>query len=757
MDLVPSTRSTPPSTARASTGSAPTRAPGDGGAVSAVPRWVWIGVAVAAAIALVVAASATGITAFRELSDPGAFTRWGLPAAKLVHNLAMPLTLGSLIFAVGILPHHAAGSRTSRHHRGTRGSGAGGRGAAVGNAGTTSRATDRDVHAEEQPEHPAFTLVMRVAAVGAAVWTVAALALVVLNYSDLAGMPLDAGAGFTAGLVGYIESISVGQAWFWVTVIAAVVTSLVIAVRSLTGLAWTALLGLVAIVPLALIGHSASGDDHNAAVNSIGLHLLGVVVWTGGLLVLTLISGRLTGPDGASGAGSAHRQGAQPLVYTAVSRYSLLAGLGLATVAISGVVNAGIRMDQWEQLTSPYGLIVVAKFLGTVLLGVIGLMHRLWIIPRLATGTDQPPAAARRLLWQLIAVEAVIMGAILGLATVLGRTSPPVPEELAPDASPARILTGYDLPPELTSERWLTMWRFDWLWVAICLFLLAWYIRSTIRLHRRGDSWPVLRTVSWTLGLIVLFWVTSGAPAVYGQVLFSAHMVAHMTLTMISPLFLVLGAPITLALRALPARSDGTRGPREWILWIVHSWWGRFITHPVVAGMNFAGSILIFYYTDFFGFALREHVGHEFMNVHFLLTGFLFASVMVGIDPLPRRTMYPLRLVLLLATMAFHAFIGVAMTGSESLLQASWFGSTGRDWGPSAIADQQIGGAIMWGIGEVPTVIMAVIAAYQWWRNDQKETKRLDRKADLNDEAELKAWNAMYARLGDDQTEGPRR
>lgn len=691
-----------------------------------VPRWAWVLVAVAAVVTLVLAASVTGVTAYRQLSDPGALTRWGLPIAKLVHNLAMPVTLGALIFAVAILPHHVAGVRSRRTKDADRG--------------------------QPLPEHPAFTLLMRVAAVASAVWTLSALSLVVLTYSDLSGMALDPGHGFTAGLLGYIEQISVGQAWFWVTVIAAVVTTLTIAVRSLTGLAWTAVLGLIGIVPLALIGHSASGDDHTGAVNSIGLHLLGVVVWTGGLLVLALISGRLTGPNGAGSKGTAQRQGPGPLVHTVLARYSLLAGLGLATVAASGAVNALIRMDQWSQLVSPYGVIVLAKLAGTLVLGAIGLLHRRWIIPRLATGTAAPPVDARRLLWQLIAVEAVIMGAVMGLATILGRTAPPVPEELAPDATPARILTGYELPPELTGAQWIAAWRWDWLWVAICLFLALWYVRSAVRLHRRGDTWPVLRTVSWLVGLAVLLWATSGAPAVYGQVLFSAHMVGHMTLTMISPLFLVLGAPITLALRALPARSDGTRGPREWILVIVHSWWGRFITHPVVAGMNFAGSILVFYYTDFFGFALREHVGHEFMNVHFLLTGFLFATVMVGVDPLPRRPMYPLRLVLLLATMAFHAFIGVAMTGSTSLLQASWFGSIGRDWGPSAIADQQIGGAVMWGIGEVPTVIMAVIAAYQWWRSDQKESRRQDRKADLDDDAELKAWNRMYARLDEQET-----
>lgn len=715
MEPVKSSRTTPQRPPRAAPGPARGSSPAAGrsdapGAVGA-PVWTWPVVGIVGTAVLVVAASLAGVTTADALSDPGAVTRWGLPVAKLLHNLAMPTALAALVFACAILPPRRDGR-----------------------------------------EHPAFTRLMQVAAAASGAWTVSALAVMLLSYSDLAGMPLDPGASFTSGLIGFLQDISVGQAWVVVTVIAAVVTSLTLAVRSATGLAWTAVLAMVAIVPQALIGHSASGDDHNGAVNSIGLHLLGVVVWVGGLLVLLLISPRLAGPDGATGRSSAHRQGPEPLVHTVVARYSVLAGIGLFTVVLSGVVNAAIRMDTLEQLTSPYGLLVVLKLTGSLLLGLAGLMHRQWIIPRLATGTHEPPPAVRRLLWQLIAVEAALMAGIMSLATVLARTAPPVPEELAPDASPARILTGYDLPPELTFERWFSTWRFDWLWVAIVVFLALWYVRSTVKLYRRGDSWPVLRTAVWLVGLAILFWVTSGAPAVYGKVLFSAHMVAHMTLTMISPLFLVLGAPVTLALRSLSTRTDGTRGPREWILWIVHSWWGRFITHPGVAAVNFAGSILVFYYTPFFGVALNEHIGHEFMNVHFLLTGYIFASVMIGIDPLPRKVPYPMRLVLLLATMAFHAFIGVAMTSTESLLQASWFGSTGRDWGLPALEDQQVGGAIMWGIGEVPTVIMAVIVAVMWSRSDAKETRRLDRKADLNDEAELKAWNQMYEQLAEDDT-----
>lgn len=671
----------------------------------------------------------SGAVAARQVLDPGALVRWGLPIAKTLLNLSVALVLGGITFAVGVLPRYPTPHRARRA-----------RDAAGGAA------------ADDGDEHPAFTRALRIATGGAIAWTISAIAVLVLTHSDLIGQPLSGDADYTKQLVFFMTSLDVGRAWLVTVIIAAVVATLLFAVRSLTGLALTGLLALAGLVPMALIGHSASSSDHEGAVNSLFLHLVGASLWVGGIAVLALLGRTLAGGpdrsrthDGASRPGaSAGGSGARGVVRVpqatdateaTLRRFSALALFGYVLVVASGVVNALIRLPNLGDLfTSAYGQIILAKTTLAVVLGGIGFMHRQWIIPQLGRG-----ASARRVLWQLVGVEAVVMGAVSGLAVALSRSAPPEPTTYAPDASPAFILTGYELPPELTPSRWITEWRADWLWVAVVLFGAVTYILGMVKVARRGDPWSWLRAASWFVGLVLLTYITSGPPAVYGRVLFSAHMVDHMMLTMVAPLFLVLGSPVTLALKALTARRDGSRGLREWLLVFVHSKWSQLVTHPLFAAANFAGSIILFYYSDLFGYAMRDHVGHELMNLHFTLTGYIFVLTMIGSDPLPRRFPYPIRLVLLLATMAFHAFFGVTLMGSNVLLEPTFFGNLGRAWGQSAIGDQQTGGGIAWGIGEIPTLILAVGVAVKWSKSDARETKRRDRAADRDHDADLEA------------------
>ena len=340
------------------------------------------------------------------------------------------------------------------------------------------------------------------------------------------------------------------------------------------------------------------------------------------------------------------------------------------------------------------------------------------------------------------------MGAVSGIAVGLSRSAPPQSRELAQEVlSPAQVLTGYPLPPELDFARWFTEWRMDWLWVAFAALAGAAYIAGLLKLRKRGDKWSVLRSISWFIGLLALVYITSGGPAVYGAVLFSAHMVEHMALMAIAPLFLALGSPISLALQALTPRGDGTRGIREWILVLVHSKYSKLVTHPLFAAANFSGSLILFYYSPAFNFAMRYHVGHELMIIHFTLVGYIFIQSMIGADPLPSRAPFPLRLLLLLATMAFHAFFGVSLMMATGLLSGEYFGNMGRPWGDGALVDQQTAGGIAWGVGEIPTLAIAMGVAYMWSKSDARETKRSDRAADRNKDADLGAYNDMFAQL----------
>ncbi|GAA4655633.1 cytochrome c oxidase assembly protein [Arthrobacter cryoconiti] len=672
-------------------------------------RWWWLGLALAMA-GVVGALLWTGAAAVQKLSDAGAMTRWGLPVATTIHNLALATVVGALVFAVVILPKDA---RAHRPHTGER------------KVDVAPRAV--------VPEHPAFTRVLALAAVAGCVWTISAIAVLVMTYSSVSGLPVSGTQDYTDQLVFFMSDLPVGQAWLIVTICAAVVTTLVFGLRSISGLAVPLVLALLSFVPQALIGHSASAADHIGAVNSLFLHITSVSLWVGGIIALVVVSGKL---------GS--------ITAPTLRRFSALAIFAFFGVSASGVINAAIRITNWHDLFySTYGQLILAKSAATLLLGVIGYMHRSWIIPRLSGGTKASTSnRARRLLWQLVFGELLIMGITSGLAVGLSRSAPPQSQELVQAAlTPAEILTGYALPPELTFPRWFTEWRMDWLWVFFAVTASAVYILGIYKLRRRGDKWSALRSISWFAGLVTLVYITSGGTAVYGQVLFSAHMMEHMALMVIAPLFLAIGSPVSLALQALTPRRDGSRGVREWILVLVHSKFSQLITHPLFAAANFAGSLILFYYSPAFDLAMRYHVGHELMIIHFSLTGYIFIQSMIGADPLPFRAPYPLRLLLLLATMAFHAFFGVSLMMATTLLSGDYFGNMGRAWGGSALVDQQTAGGIAWGVGEIPTLAIALGVAYMWSRQDARETKRTDRAADRNKDADLDAYNDMFAQL----------
>lgn len=572
----------------------------------------------------------------------------------------------------------------------------------------------------------AFDTAMDAASIGAAVFTVSSAATGFLTFLAAFNPQISLEQQFGEQLGRFLLALPLGQAWLITTIMGAAVTILAFAWRSWTPTLFTAIIALAALVPMATQGHSGELSGHVVAVNSILLHTIGAAVWLGGLMLLVIL--RLS-----KGVDEKHL----------VSRYSSLAIAAFFVVAVSGVVRSTVGLGSWDALWSPYGLIIVAKAVLLSAMGLLGAWYRTRLIPKLET------ERASNRFWMLVLGEVALMGLASGAAAALARTPPPVGDTAAVRQTPAEILTRSPLPPEFTLDKWFTGWDIDILWLLAATLGAFFYLAGVRRLHRRGDRWPIHRTVFWMLGLLLLVWVTCGPINLYQEYLFSVHMLGHMILSMAIPLLLVSAAPITLALRSIHKREDGTRGGREWILWAVHSPFSRVVTHPFVAAGIFIGSLWAFYFTDLVRWSMYEHLGHEWMIIHFLISGYLFVMSLVGIDPVPYRLPYPGRLITLIAVMAMHAFFGMAIMMQEGLMVAEWFGSMGRTWGPTPMFDQYVGGGIAWSVGEIPTLILAITVAIQWSRDDTKVQRRRDRHADRTGEAELEEYNAKLAALAE--------
>jgi len=655
------------------------------GAMPRLSRTAGPALLVVVAFAALVAALKFGGAADAPLVvDPGQVVRYGLPMAKMLGNIGAAVTIGTLFL--------------------------------------TCFALSRD--------RPEFERAMDIAAGAAGFWTVASAATSFFTFLSVANVPVTLDEQFGRTLAFFLTDTELGRAWLTTTLIAAVVTVLSFVLRNIWALVALTVLAGGGLIPLAQQGHAAGSSGHDAAVTDLALHLEGASVWLGGLVALVLL--RSTLEKGRIGV--------------VLARYSTVAIICFVVVAVSGVGSAALRIGDWAALSTGYGVLVLVKTFALVALGLFGVVHRQYLVRRM----DTHPTATARFFWWFVAAELAFMGLASGVASALARTATPVEEVATTDlAAPtaAEILTEEALPPELTPIRYLTEWNVDLLWALVCAFGIFFYVAGVVRLHRRGDGWSLGRTVSWVAGMLVLFYVTNGAPNVYEPYLFSAHMLSHMVLGMVIPVLLVPGAPVTLALRAIRKRTDGTRGPREWIMILVHSRYAHVISNPIVAAVLFAGSLFVFYYTSLFSWATTTHLGHYWMIVHFLIVGYLFVQSMIGIDPVKGRLPYPLRIVVLLATMGFHAFFGIGIMTATGLFLADWYGAMGRTWGVTPMQDQYAAGGIAWSVGEIPTVAMAIVVAIMWSRSDGREAKRKDRQADRDGDAELTAYNEQLEAL----------
>jgi putative copper resistance protein D len=522
-------------------------------------------------------------------------------------------------------------------------------------------------------------------------------------------------------LAGLVETAG---AWRWTAILAAAVTLASIPVLRWS---WTPLLfaaSLTTLIPLGLTGHSSSGGSHDVATNSLLIHLFAGALWAGGLLALLVHALR----------GGGHAD-------VAARRFSAIALWCFVAMAVSGVVNALVRVRPEDLFDTRYGVLLLVKVAALLGLGVLGWRQR-----RTGVTALHADPAARGPLTRLALVEAAIFGVTFGVAVALGRTPPPPPRILNPSTTEVEL--GYNLAGPPTVGRLMFDWRFDLLLGTAAVVLALVYLAGVRRLRRRGDAWPVGRTIGFLLGCLVLLIATSSGVGRYMPAMFSVHMSAHMLLSMLVPILLVLGAPVTLALRALPAagRNDPP-GPREWLLAALHSRFSRLITNPIVATALFVAGFYGLYFGGLFDVAAGSHAGHVAMNVHFLLSGYVFYWVVIGIDPTPRPIPALGKLAMVFASLPLHAFFGVVLMGMNTVIAEPFYRSLGLPWQTDLLADQKLGGGIAWSAGEVPLVVVMLALLIQWTRSDRRTAKRLDRAADRDDDADLAAYNNMLAHL----------
>ena len=290
-------------------------------------------------------------------------------------------------------------------------------------------------------------------------------------------------------------------------------------------------------------------------------------------------------------------------------------------------------------------------------------------------------------------------------------------------------MTVTDLP-RFTLGSVLSTWSVDPIPFVVTVWAVGLYLLGVWTLRRRGDRWPVGRTLAFVvLGMGSFVLATSSGLSAYDTTLLSVHMVQHMILSMIVPLSLALGAPVTLALRTLPA------APKRWLLTVLHSRVAKVLAFAPLAFLLYVISPWALYFTSWYDASLHHELVHEMMHVHLVLVGTLFFWPIVGIDPIPGRVGYPFRVLLVVLTLPFHAFLGVTIMSEDTLIGGTWYpdlhhGPMGS-WLPDPLADQHLAGGILWSSGDLVGLIFFAVLFTQWVRSSMREAAREDRRLDL--------------------------
>lgn len=553
----------------------------------------------------------------------------------------------------------------------------------------------------------------RFVSVAAPVWALLSWLMVGVAAADGYGLPL--GTLVTSGKL--FEAIGISEeavAWLVVAIFATIVA---VSIRFF--LSWIAHVVLliptgIAVAALPMAGNGGQGPNHDYTTSLVILFILAVAMSIGYRVAF------VGAPTATPAADRRILERRHVWILCVADSVGLLAGIGL----VAFLLPARYVFSTAFGLAAVVMLVVLAAVSGCSVLAL------------------RSPART----WRLQVIGAAAMIVVIGCWAVMDtRVAPGL---LAHRFTSWDVFLGYELPGAPTVMRLATFWRFDFVMGTAAIVAAVLYGLGVWRLRHRGDQWPVGRTISWMLGCLCVVVVTGSGVRAYGSAMFSIHMAEHMALNMFAPVLLVLGAPATLGLRALPtAGAHRPPGPREWLLWTLHSKVTRVLSNPAVAFVLFVLSLYAVYFTAIFGTFARYHWGHVLLTIHFIIVGYLFFWVIIGIDPGPRRIPFLARIGLLFAVMPFHAFFGIALMTMTTVIGDKFYGQLDLPWVASRLDDQWLGGAIAWGASEIPVVVVVIAIVSQWAKSDRRAARRADRHADTYEDTELDDYNHMLEEL----------
>ncbi len=550
------------------------------------------------------------------------------------------------------------------------------------------------------------------------VWLCAAAALVPVDAVDSSGLTLS--RLLTPGALPYlVEATYLPRAWIAVAICAAAVFGVAFFARNWTSLVFIVGASAIGVLAPVVVNQVLVGPNHDYGGDAaiISTPVTAAVLGALAVLVFRLLSGRRISANTGR-------------------RFFVLAGVGWVVIVVTTVIVCLFELAGGSPFATPTGDLFLARFALLALAGGAGYLAWRRRGADVALGRAAVP-------WLIVAT--VCSALYLGLVEGMVKIAPPV--YFVP-TSVSQVFLGYNVTAAPTVLVLLLDWRVNILFAVLSAAGIALYGFGYVQLRRRHDAWPVGRLISWVLGWLVIFVTTSSGIGKYSTAQFSTHMILHMSLNMLGPILLVLGGPVTLALRVSPAhRPDEPAGLHEWINALLAWPFLRHLYNPLLVWVTFVGSYWILYFTNIFNLALRYHWAHQLLDLHFVFIGYLFYGLVIGVDRPPRQLPHIGKLALVFAAMPFHAFFGVIVMTQTTIIASQFYSYLDLPWMNHLQSDQYLGGGIAWAAGEIPLLIVIIALITQWAKQDARVAKRTDRHLDSGMDDSFDAYNEMLQSL----------